>query len=188
MNQNQMNQNQMNQNQIKQHEILMKYDNLTDYLLTKLPSYQLTKEQIEWIHQYFEKSPDSLQQIIEEMENILSDGVIDVKDIPRIVKCISIIYHERSVIMDMADLSNLLLLVRYTLDCMIETNMFITHYLEKKTLEFVVDSSLDLLQYNFSTPSIDNPPNQPIAPIPPIVKEQATTTCYGHCFLYFLGL
>jgi len=129
--------------QENKHEVLM------NYLLTKLPSYQLTKQQVEWIHHYFEKSPESLKQIIEQVESILSDGVINIEDVPAIIKCISTIYHERALLMEMADLSNLILLVRYTLDCMIDTNMVATNYFEKKTLEFVVNSSLDLLQYQF---------------------------------------
>jgi hypothetical protein len=147
----------MTENISNPQEIDVKNDILINYLLSNLPSYHLTEEQMEWIHQYFKKSPDSLKQIIESIENILSDGVINLQDIPEIVKCISTIFHERSILMDMTNLTNLILLTRYTLDCMIDTNMIVTNIFEKKTLEFVVNSSLDLLQYHF----IESPPQPP---------------------------
>ena len=137
-----------------QQENKPKYDILMEYFLTKLPSYQLTIQQVEWIYHYFEKSPETLKQIVEQIENIVSDGVINVEDIPEIIKCISTIYHERSLLMNMTELTNIILLIRYTLDCMIETDMIVTNYFEKKTLEFVVNSSLDLLQYQFVLPSV----------------------------------
>jgi hypothetical protein len=134
---------------------------LVEYLNRNLSSYGLTAEQAEWIERYLEKSPDSLKLIVHEIGTIVSDGSINVQDIPFIVDCISTIYHDRAVLTEMMDIDHLIAFVKYTIDCMIDSDTIVAHFFEKKTLKFFVDASLDVLKFKFPT-TIPAPSPEPV--------------------------
>lgn len=138
-------------------------------LKSHLPEYSLDPEIKDWLEKFILKeAPESLKEITDYIESTIQDGVIDVKDIPAIIKCISQIIQKRSEIWGLMDLKHIFVFIKYVMDCLIDSGIIVNNYFEKKTLKFIVDTSLELLEYNFV-------PIDPAKNVPPINASTENT-------------
>jgi hypothetical protein len=112
-------------------------------------SYNLTQVEINWIKKYINLCPGSFINITNQINDIISDGKIDIHDIPKIIILISNIYYNNT-IKNEIESDNIIVFVKITIDSIIESDLFFLPNLEKKILESLINSSLDLLKMNIN--------------------------------------
>jgi hypothetical protein len=114
-----------------------------------MPSYNLTKDEIVWIETFIKSSPDTFSGIISDINVIISDGKINMQDVPAIVKLLSDIYHSNALnIKIVTNPKNIVSFIKFTFDVIIECELIPLSDVEKKIIESIVDSSLSLLLTN----------------------------------------
>ena len=84
------------------------------------------------------------------IKNIIKDGMIDLHDIPIILRMITEVYHNKSIQNEMFHKANILLFVRFTFNSLLESKFLLLPDIEKEIIEKMVNNSIDLLQYNIS--------------------------------------
>jgi len=130
---------------------------LTKILLenVNIPSYNLTKVEIDWIETFIKSSPDTFSGIISNINVIISDGKINMQDVPVIVKLLSDIYQSDALnIKIVTNPKNIVAFIKFTFDVIIECELIPLTDVKKKMIESIVDSSLSLLLTNL--PKIEN--------------------------------
>lgn len=115
------------------------------------PSHDLTKEQMLWIETFIKASPESFTNLISYIKSITSDGKINLQDIPKIIKLLSDVYDSKAKILGLSNPKNIIFFIKFTLDVILESNLLPSASVEASTIEYIVDSSLDLLANNLST-------------------------------------
>jgi len=76
--------------------------------------------------------------------------MIDLHDIPIILRMITEVYHNKSIQNEMFHKANILLFVRFTFNSLLESKFLLLPDIEKEIIEKMVNNSIDLLQYNIS--------------------------------------
>jgi hypothetical protein len=109
------------------------------------PLYTLSINQIIWIQTFIAASPNTLANIITDINNIISDNTINIYDIPAIIKLIADIYNNQAIKVELINSKNIITFVKYSLHILIESNLFILPDIEKKVIEYIIDKSIDLL-------------------------------------------
>ena len=120
---------------------------LSNILLSNIYSgnFEIPQKETEYLHTLINDNPQLFSQIEDNINNILSDGKINIHDIPQIVKLISTIYH-----LNMPNNTNIISVVRFTVDSILNSGLFPLPDIEIQIIESIVDSSLDLLQMNIT--------------------------------------
>jgi hypothetical protein len=144
---------------------------LSELLLAKVnsPTYQLTETQIQWIQQFIKASPDSFQRIASDVQSIVSDGKIDLHDIPALVKLLADIYNTDAIPWGLSHPANIIVFVKFTVDVIFSSQYLMLPDAEKKAIQLLIDTSLDLLSMKLH--SIEN-----------LVEEVKMSKCIGSIF------
>lgn len=132
------------------------YSNLSQILLShvSIPSYQLSKEEIEWIQLFINISPSTFTKLTKDLLSITADGRIDLYEIPKIVKLLADIYYTDLKNSIQFDAKNIIKLIKFTIDVIIESPLLILPYAEKEVIKDIVEYSIFLLEMKVDT--IDN--------------------------------
>lgn len=121
------------------------YENLNNSV-----SVKLTDPEVNFIEELITKYPIILNQIKDQINNIMSDGKIDLHDIPQIVLLISNIYtshiFEKSI--ENVEINNI---VQFTLDSLIDSPILPLPNIEKEIIKKTIDFSISLLNFNITT-------------------------------------
>lgn len=128
--------------------------NLSELLLTKVsgPSYNLSKDQIEWINLFIKSAPpNTFENIIQDIQKITTDGKINIQDIPSIIKLFADIYSSTAFKSNIHNPQNIIIFIKFTLDVILESDLVLLPNCEVKLIEYIVNSSLDLLSMNLPT-------------------------------------
>jgi hypothetical protein len=130
---------------------------LTTLLLENMnsPSYNLTQTEIEWINTFIKSSPDTFNNILDDIKLILSDGKINARDIPQIIKLITDVYKSNALSVKLYNAKNIILLVKTTLVVILNSSLLPLSDVEKHTMLEVVDSSISLLSMNLDIEMIE---------------------------------
>jgi len=130
---------------------------LTTLLLEKMnsPSYNLTPVEIEWINTFIKSSPDTFNHILDDIKIILSDGKINAHDIPQIIKLLTDVYKSNALSINSYNAKNIILLVKTTLDIILNSSLLPLPDVEKHIMLEVVDSSISLLSMNLDIDLIE---------------------------------
>jgi hypothetical protein len=125
-------------------------DNTIKYIITNLHNsdYNLSPEQIEWIKNFLSLSPETLEVILTDINNIMKDNVIDLHDIPMIIKLITDVYHTEAKKMNISNSKNLITFVKYTLNALIDIQYINLPAAKKSIITDIINISLDLLSLN----------------------------------------
>ena len=121
------------------------YENLNNSV-----SVKLTDSEVNFIEELITKYPNILNQIKDQIDNIISDGKIDLHDIPQIILLISNIYtshiFEKSI--ENVEIINI---VKFTLDSLIDSSVLPLPNIKKEIIKKTIDSSISLLNFNITT-------------------------------------
>jgi hypothetical protein len=122
------------------------------YIITNIsnPDYNLTQEQIKWIKNFIALSPNSLEIIVTDLENIIQDGRIDLHDIPIIIKLITDIYHYDSLKIGILEPKIVISVIKYTINALIDSQYINLPLIEKTRINNIINVSLDLLSTNLT--------------------------------------
>lgn len=132
----------------------------------------LSQEKIQWSQELLQKCPELIEEIHKDLQTILSDeGQVDFHKIPQMIKIISEIIHRRAIISELMHPENILSFIKYILHIFVEYNYFIPTYVDKTTIETLIDGSLDLLAYPI------------ILPIQEV--EELESCCFSNLFTRF---
>lgn len=125
--------------------------NLNEIITNNLLSnkYNLTIKQINWINAFIQGSPEVLKVITDNITDIISDGKIDIHDIPKIINIITNIYYNNALRNEIVNPDNIIIFVKFTLDSIIELNLFLSE-IEKENIQKLINSSLDLIKLNIN--------------------------------------
>jgi len=126
--------------------------NLSELLLSNLsiPSYNLTSEQIIWINEFIKASPASFEKITSDIKSITSTNIIEAKNIPQIVKLCADVYYSGAINYNLVNASNIISFIKYTIDVILTTKLYILPDVEKEVIKELVDISLTLLSMNIN--------------------------------------
>jgi hypothetical protein len=132
----------------------IKHEELEDFLSSmklnlESKSNELTVAQTNWIGAFINLSPDTIKHILEEIKKIKTE-IIHLHDIPQIITILSTIYHNASIQIDLTKSDNLIILIKFTLDVLIESKYIPLSEVEKGNIETIVNASLDLLKMNIN--------------------------------------
>jgi hypothetical protein len=114
-------------------------------------SHDLTKEQMIWVDAFIKASPESFTNLVSDIKSITSDGKINLQDIPKIIKLLSDVYDSKAKILGLSNPKNIIFFIKFTIDVILESKLLPLDSVEASTVEYIVDSSLDLLANNLST-------------------------------------
>lgn len=121
------------------------YENLNNSV-----SVKLTDSEVNFIEELITKYPNILNHIKDQIDNIMSDGKIDLHDIPQIILLISNIYtshiFEKSI--ENVEINNI---VQFTLDSLIDSPILPLPNIEKEIIKKTIDFSISLLNFNITT-------------------------------------
>ena len=100
-----------------------------------------------FIKNILSKHSQILDKIDNEINNIISDGKIDLHDIPQIILLISDIYTSHIVENYIENIS-LLNIIKFTIDSIMDSNILSLPNIEISIVKKIIDSSISLLQFN----------------------------------------
>lgn len=110
-----------------------------------LPAYALTVDEMNWIQAFIKCSPESIQKIATDIQEIIQDGKIDSHDIPAIIRLIADIYNSQAVKIEFLNAQNVITLVKFTINVILQSDLLILPDIEKKVIQSMINSSLELL-------------------------------------------
>lgn len=108
---------------------------------------QFSKEELLWMRNFINMYPKTLNLIVDEITEITEDGKIEYHDIPTIIKIISQVYHSETVKNELFNKKNIVILIRFTMDSLLESKFLFLPDIETEIIEKMIDSSLYFLQY-----------------------------------------
>jgi hypothetical protein len=129
--------------------------NLGEILLSNLnsPTYVLTPEQQTVIQHFVQVNPSVFDKLADDIRAITKDGKIDLYDIPFILQlCVDTYYlYTTSELLLSGD--NIIVLIQYTLNVMIDSKFVVLPDYEKQVIEAVIYSCIQLLKTNIIPPT-----------------------------------
>jgi hypothetical protein len=108
---------------------------------------ELNPNEIQYIRDVLEKDPQLLHTIGDSIQDIISDGKLDLHDLPKVIKLISEIYKSHCIERLVEDVG-VINLVKFTLDSILEFKYLPFPKGEMHLIRKYVDNSLDLLAAN----------------------------------------
>ena len=110
----------------------------------------LSANEKQYISVLMEKNPEVFAKIQQTVDDILADGVVDLHDIPKIVLLISQMY-QANVLVEFIRHIRLLSLVKFTIDCLLDSGLLPIPQVEVMIIKRIVDTTIDLLSTNLET-------------------------------------
>ena len=110
----------------------------------------LTDNEKQYISILMEKNPEVFTKIQQTMDEIMADGVVDLHDIPKIILLISQMY-QANVLVEFIQHIRLLSLVKFTIDCLLDSGLLPIPQVEVVIIKRIVDTTIDLLSTNMDT-------------------------------------
>lgn len=110
----------------------------------------LTTNEKQYLDILMEKNPEVFTKIQQTMDEIMADGVVDLHDIPKIILLISQMY-QGNVLVEFIKHIRLLSLVKFTIDCLLDSGLLPIPQVEVIIIKRIVDTTIDLLSTNMDT-------------------------------------
>ena len=110
----------------------------------------LSDNEKQYINVLMEKNPEVFTKIQQTMDEIMADGVVDLHDIPKIILLISQMY-QANVLVEFVKHIRLLSLVKFTIDCLLDSGLLPIPQVEVVIIKRIVDTTIDLLSTNMDT-------------------------------------
>jgi hypothetical protein len=110
----------------------------------------LTDNEKQYIDVLMDKNPEVFAKIQQTMDEIMADGVVDLYDIPKIILLISQMY-QANVLKEFIQHIRLLSLVKFTIDCLLDSGLLPIPQVEVAIIKRIVDTTIDLLSTNMDT-------------------------------------
>lgn len=91
--------------------------------------------------------------LVKEITSILSDGCLDISDIPQIILIITHLYAKlpsNIVLLDLSNKHHLIVLIKFFVDCVIESDLFDVSSTNKELVEKMMNHTLDVLKININ--------------------------------------
>ena len=110
-------------------------------------SVHLSPHDIKYVDTLLESNPEMFNQIHSMVDEIISDGVLDIHDIPKIVLLISKIY-KTNLIGEFIKKVKILSVIRFTVDSLLDSGLVPLPEIEIIIIKKIVDVSIDLLSTN----------------------------------------
>lgn len=107
----------------------------------------LTANETQYIEVLMERNPEVFTKIQQTVDEIMSDGVVDLHDIPKIILLISQMY-QANVLTEFIHHIRLLSLVKFTVDCLLDSGLLPIPQVEILVIKRIVDTTIDLLSTN----------------------------------------
>jgi DNA-directed RNA polymerase subunit F len=107
--------------------------------------YKLDENQIKWIETFVKNSPESISELTNELTNITETGEIDLYKLPHLVKVFANIYDKGSQQIKIYENTNILVIIQYTLDVLINSDLLKITNVDKEVISNIIDTSLFLL-------------------------------------------
>jgi hypothetical protein len=117
--------------------------------------FELRDDQVKWISTFLLMSPSSVKAIVSEL-NSFNRACFYIYEIPNIITIISKIYLRFSLENDMMEMEYLIVLIKFTLDTIIELHYRSLLITERKIIENLINVSLDLLKLTHSHNLLNN--------------------------------
>jgi hypothetical protein len=122
----------------------------------ELLSVNFKPAELIWINEFISilKSPTNAEdkttfdEIISQVQEILKDGKIDIVEIPQVISIINKVYHTKALQTDLFDYDNILLLIKITIETLIDSDIIPLSENNKEIIDNIVNISLDLLRFN----------------------------------------
>jgi hypothetical protein len=135
---------------IKDESTIILLHDLTTLLLDNLssPIYNLTLEQQNCIKVFIQNSPGVFEKITKDINDIYKDGKIDLYDVPFIIQLLVNSYQLYNVNNTLLKNDNLIVCIQYTINVIIDSKFIVLPEFEKRIIESVVNSSIQLLNTN----------------------------------------
>ena len=131
---------------------------LTIFSITLNMTYytvKLTQKEIEYIHNIILNDHILLNNIDNCIKSILSDGKIDLHDIPKIILLLTEIYKSNCIEKLVKDVG-IINIIRFTLESIIDYNYLLLPYVEKSVIKNIIDTSLNLLEISIESNKTKN--------------------------------
>jgi hypothetical protein len=116
-------------------------------LHTEKYAVHLTANETQYFDVLMERNPEVFTKIQQTVDEIMSDGVVDLHDIPKIILLISQMY-QANVLVEFIHHIRLLSLVRFTIDCLLDSGLLPIPQVEIFVIKRIVDTTIDLLSTN----------------------------------------
>jgi len=110
--------------------------------------YNLSLDQQNYIKIFIQNSPEIFEKITKDINDIYKDGNIDLHDIPFIIQLLVDTYQLYNVNNTLLNTENVFVFIQYTIDVIIDSKFVELPDFEKKIIETVVKSSIQLLKTN----------------------------------------
>ena len=123
-------------------------NNFNERLLQSIPSYKLDENEKNWIIKFIQSSQECFNNIEEELKCIISDGIIDLHDIPAIIKLFADVYYLETVKQDIVNTNNTINLIKFSLNVLLEPQFLLLSKCEIDIVQKVIDVSFSLLSMN----------------------------------------
>lgn len=124
--------------------------NLGELLLSNLnsPTYVLTPEQQTGIQHFVQVNPSVFEKMADDIRAITKDGKIDLYDIPFILQLSVDTYSLYTTSDPVLSGENMIVLIQYTLNVIIDSKFVVLPDYEKQVIEAVIYSCIQLLKTN----------------------------------------
>ena len=125
------------------------YLEFTTILNSNLESnkFNLEPEQLNWIKTFIVLSPNTFNQIIDEIQVLKTDN-FDIHEIPKLIFLVANVVKTISIKNDMVKPENIITLIKISLDTILESDILPLPDIDKSIIEYIINHSLDLLSMN----------------------------------------
>jgi len=123
-------------------------NNFSERLLQSVNSYQLDENEKNWITKFIQGSPECFNDIDDDIKIIISDDIIDLHDIPLIIKLFADVYHLEMIKQDVVNSKNIITFIKFSLNVLLEPQFLLLSKTEIDIVQKVIDTSLSLLTMN----------------------------------------
>ena len=157
-------------------------DTLKNTLTSDVYSLHLTPKEMSFMTDLLNEHPEVFGKIQSTIEEIISDGKVDLHDIPKIVLLISQIYHEHLLGYIVKDVG-VINILKFTLDALLESGIIPVPSFAMAIVKGIVDVSLELLNKNVQIhPTVTKEDSIQVSEYPkfdsvPNIYKQRRPTC-----------
>ena len=120
-------------------------NDFSERLLQSIHSYELKEDEKKWITEFIQVSPECLSEIDDDIKTIILDRIIDLHDIPFLIKLFAVTYNSEMVKQDIVNSKYLITFIKFSLNVLLEPQFLILSKIEIDIVEKVIDTSLSLL-------------------------------------------
>jgi hypothetical protein len=117
-------------------------------LLQCIHSYNLNEDEKKWITEFIQVSPECFSDLDDDIKTIILDGIIDLHDIPFLIKLFAVTYNSEMVKQDIVNSKYMITFIKFSLNVLLEPQFLILSKIEIDIVEKVINTSLSLLTMN----------------------------------------